>query len=352
MTPPLVVLGDALLDVDLAGAVTRQCPDAPAAPVLDVTQQRQRPGGAGLTALLAAADGAPVRLVTALAADSGGELLRELLAPDVEVVAGPARGATVCKCRLRAGGRTLLRVDRGRAVAEPATARLADALDGAGSVLVSDYGRGLADDPLLRARLRRLAGQVPVVWDPHPCGAVPVPGCALVTPNLEEALRAAARSDAPGSDAPGAAVPRVLRAGRAAARLRANWRACGVVVTLGADGALLHSAAAPDGSPDPAPGTCSGAASRLVPAPRVVVADQCGAGDRFAASAALALRAGRAPPAAVREAVHAASRFVATGGAAGVGRSAAEAGDSEAGDSEAGENAAWDVVERRQAWPQ
>ncbi|HEU0090047.1 MAG TPA: PfkB family carbohydrate kinase [Pseudonocardiaceae bacterium] len=285
---PLVVLGDALLDVDLLGEVHRQCPDAPAAPVLDFLAQRHRPGGAGLAALLAAADGVPVRLVTALADDQDAELLRGLLQPHVELVTGEARGSTVVKCRLRADGRTLARVDRGSGRAAPATPVLAEAMDGAGAVLVADYGRGLAADPLLRRRLTQLAAQVPVVWDPHPRGGPPARGCALATPNLAEARRAAG----------------VLDPARAAARLRVRWGVLGVAVTLGADGALLHSGALRPGA----------AQSRLVPAPPVAAGDPCGAGDRFAVSAALALRAGRSPLAAVRVAVREASCFVAAVG--------------------------------------
>ena len=302
-----MVLGDTLLDVDLLGVVTRQCPDAPDVPVLDVIQERRRPGGAGLAALLAAAGPQPVRLVTALAADAYGAVLRALLEPQVEVVAGQARGTTARKCRLRAGGRSLSRVDRGNGTAEPATAALADALEGAGAVLVSDYGRGLTNDPLLRGRLRRLAADVPVVWDPHPRGTEPVDGCALASPNLSEALRAANRSGSSGAPSAGAAP--VFAAGWAAARLRARWGACGVVVTLGADGALLHGGSRGPGSP-----------TRLVSAARVTATDPCGAGDRFAASAALALLTGCTTLAAVHIAVQEATRFVAAGGAAALSR--------------------------------
>ena len=42
---PVVVIGDALLDVDVEGTVDRLCPDAPA-PVLAVTGEVARPGGA------------------------------------------------------------------------------------------------------------------------------------------------------------------------------------------------------------------------------------------------------------------------------------------------------------------
>jgi len=65
------VVGDTLLDSDVTGSVTRLCPDAPA-PIVDLGEQVQRPGGAGLAALLAARAGHPVTLVTALGDDPPG----------------------------------------------------------------------------------------------------------------------------------------------------------------------------------------------------------------------------------------------------------------------------------------
>ncbi|MDQ3946658.1 MAG: SIS domain-containing protein, partial [Actinomycetota bacterium] len=50
----ITVVGDALLDCDLEGTVERLCPDAPA-PVVDTPRRCPRPGGAALTAVLAAA---------------------------------------------------------------------------------------------------------------------------------------------------------------------------------------------------------------------------------------------------------------------------------------------------------
>ena len=83
---PLVVVGDSLLDRDLDGSVERICPDAPV-PVVDVCAETDRPGGAGLAALLLAADGREVTLVTALGDDRAGGRLADLLA---------AAGVAVC----------------------------------------------------------------------------------------------------------------------------------------------------------------------------------------------------------------------------------------------------------------
>ncbi|MCD2191032.1 D-glycero-beta-D-manno-heptose 1-phosphate adenylyltransferase [Actinomycetospora soli] len=291
---PLVVIGDALLDVDVDGSADRLCPDAPV-PVLDADSERPRPGGAALAALLAAlSTPRPVRLVAPLGDDEDSARLRDLLAGTVEVVGLPTTGAVPRKTRMLAGDRPLLRLDTGGLGTGPwDLGPVADALADAGAVLVADYGRGVTADPALRDLLTATARRLPLVWDPHPRGADPVPGATLVSPNLAEAGAAGAADWLPA-------------ASRAAATLRERWGVEAVVVTAGSHGALLRSAAG----------------NAAVPATAVTGGDPCGAGDRFAAAAALALAGGAAPDEAVSAAVGAAGAFVAGGGAGAVRRTA------------------------------
>jgi D-beta-D-heptose 7-phosphate kinase / D-beta-D-heptose 1-phosphate adenosyltransferase len=299
VTVRLTVLGDALLDRDVEGAVHRLAPDAPV-PVVEHDHTSVRPGGAGLAAALAAAGGHEVRLVTAIARDArGAELAAALRACAIDVVDLGRDGETPEKIRVRAEGRVLLRVDRGgpggRVGAATAAARAAVAW--ADAVLVADYGRGVAAVEGLRRTLRRgVARELPVIWDPHPAGPSPIPGAMLVTPNDAEA-----RGFAPDAGAADGVVAAAARAGA----LREAWDARWVAVTRGAEGAVL---AGPGGAP------------LALPAPRVATGDPCGAGDRFAARAAEALAAGASVPDAVQAAVAAASAFVADGGAAAAGR--------------------------------
>lgn len=291
--PEVVVVGDCLLDRDVVGRVERVCPDAPV-PVLDVEDVRSGAGGAGLTALLCAADGAATTLVAPLADDDEGRLLRRLLEEGgVRVIPLGHEGGTRVKSRLRAGGQSLARLDSGgpgRPVGDLPPAAV-EALREAAVVLVSCYGAGAAEGAV-RSVLAERAPRRPVVWDPHPRGGDPVPGCALVTPNLAEAR---ARLDRP--DAPGDVV---------AAGLVEAWSARAVAVTDGERGAWLGSSS---GEPVLAP---------AAPAH----GDTCGAGDRFAAAAATALAAGRTTSEAVVEAVARAGAFVAAGGASAWRRSA------------------------------
>ena len=291
MSRPVVVVGDTLLDVDVEGAATRLCPEAPV-PVLDERARYARPGGAGLAAVLAAREGSDVVLVTALARDSGGrELDRLLHGAGVEVVDLGLDGETPTKERVRSDGHLLLRVDRGGGgnCGSPGEEALR-ALATAAAVLVADYGHETTRQPELRAVLAATAARVPVVWDPHPRGAAPVAGVRLVTPNRAEVLEPLL--DVQGQDRSALAVRAEVLARR--------WNADAMAVTLGADGALL---------------VVPGRSSFLAPASPVHGGDSCGAGDRFASTATALLAEGALLPDAVCAAVEAASAFVAMGGA-------------------------------------
>ncbi|MFD6463969.1 PfkB family carbohydrate kinase, partial [Streptomyces roseolus] len=164
----LVIIGDVLADCDVVGNVTGISPEAPA-PILSSEEQQWRPGGAGLAAMFAAADGWEVTLVAALGADEHAARIRtDLTAAGVTVAGLPTSGTTPVKMRLRAQGRTLMRVDHTgpvAAVGDP-TLQARKALMAADGVLVADYGRGVAAQPRLRELITAAAARVPVVWDP------------------------------------------------------------------------------------------------------------------------------------------------------------------------------------------
>jgi rfaE bifunctional protein nucleotidyltransferase chain/domain len=151
-------------------------------------------------------------------------------------------------------------------------------------VLVSDYGWGITAQPRLREAIAEVAHRAPVVWDPHPNGSEPVPGVRLVKPNSREVG---------GGDSVGELAER----GRA---LLGEWQAGAIAITMGSRGALLVTGEGPP---------------LAMPAPEVAVADPCGAGDRFVATAAGLLGDGVGLAEAVSGAVEAASAFVAAGGA-------------------------------------
>ena len=128
---PLVVVGDALLDVDLVGTASRLTPDAPV-PVVEDVETRERPGGAALAAVIAASGGREVVLVAPMADDEGAARLRTLLVgrahiTEKKMFGGLAfmLGGNMC-CGI-AGDRLMLRLGHDGAAAaltEPHTAEM------------------------------------------------------------------------------------------------------------------------------------------------------------------------------------------------------------------------------------
>jgi rfaE bifunctional protein nucleotidyltransferase chain/domain len=285
----LCVVGDALLDVDWNGTVDRVCRDAPA-PVLETPAERARPGGAALAAVLAAASGARVTLVTALSDDADGHRLADLLrGAAVRIVDLGLDGPTPVKLRLRAGEQSIARVDKGCSPIVPPgpwSSAAGAAIAEADALLVSDYGRGVAALPEVAAVVSSFPG--PTVWDPHRNGPRPPIATTLATPNHVEAHHLAGYAGPPPDR-----LPEVVALARSlTARL-----GCRAAVTAGLLGAVV---------------TDGRSAPTVVPT-IPVHGDACGAGDQFAASAVLALAEGACVVTAVERAVADARAFVAGG---------------------------------------
>jgi rfaE bifunctional protein nucleotidyltransferase chain/domain len=297
----LVVVGESFVDRDIVGHATRLVPDTPA-PVIEELWSSMQPGGAAHAAMWAARDAGPegARFVTALAPDAPSRDLRLILERQgIEVVDLGWTGPTTEKVRFRADGNLVLRLDRGLGRGQPLwPERMGRAMEEGDVVLVSDYGRGLLRNEVLCRGLASAAARGAVVWDPHRHSLVPIEGSALVTPNLAE-LEYFSR---------GALLEELSNVAQVAAALRREWCVQAVAVTMSDRGVLMATEHG----------------TEHLPAPRVRPTDSCGAGDRFAAAAAVRLWRGDALRDAVSHAIQAAAEYVtldpmtrATGGVVG-----------------------------------
>jgi rfaE bifunctional protein kinase chain/domain len=292
----VVVIGDVMLDVLLAGHVTRTLPDG-GAPIVDCTEQSFRPGGAANAAASAAALGARVTLLGVIGDDPAGDQLgRRLRADGIDpggLVLVPARPTTQ-KLRLAVGDGLLARADvETRTPVSAAVERaLIDAferlMEDADAVLLSDYAKGVVTPAVARACLAACAQRrLPVVVDPKGADFARYAGASVVTPNLAE-LAVAAGQPVPHADGPiaTAAFTVMPRLGGGA-----------LLVTRGAQGMTLVEA---DRSPLHVPAEIQAVRER----------DAIGAGDTVAAVMALGLAARMSLREAALAANHAAAAAV------------------------------------------
>jgi len=155
----VVCVGDLMVDRFVYGEVSRVSPEAPI-PVLARSRELVMLGAAGNVARNVAALGGAVALIGVIGDDAEGrEALRlagEEAGVEGDLIVDPDRPSTL-KTRFISGGQQLLRVDleASRAVSAEVEQRLVrtirDAADGAGVILISDYGKGVVTDAVIAA---------------------------------------------------------------------------------------------------------------------------------------------------------------------------------------------------------
>jgi len=275
--PPVRVLciGDLMLDRFFYGAVERISQEAPI-PVVRVDREVPMPGAAGNVAANLAALDVAVDLIALIGDDDAGRELSALVTALTEgdtLLVESGRRTTV-KTRYIAGGQQLLRADQER-VAPPTSEierRLIDRIETAtatcDAVILSDYGKGVLTDAVVRAAIAAAKALAkPIIVDPKGRDYARYRGASVVTPNQKELAEASGM--ATGSDAE-------VRAAAEAVLRQSGIKA--MVATRGAKGMLVLPSA--DAEP-----VLLGTQAREV-------FDVSGAGDTVVAVLGLALGAG------------------------------------------------------------
>jgi len=304
-------VGDLIMDRYVWGEAGRVSPEGPI-PILRVTSEETRPGGAGNVVTALTHLGADVSVCGVVGRDAEGAALSK----QIEEMCGTSEGLvkdadrpTTVKTRYigyvqsaRRGIQHMLRVDRERleAVSPEIENRLLKALEATvarrQAVIVSDYEKGTLTERILDrvTALARAAG-IPVVTDPKIGRNYSIyRGSTVLTPNRYETQLAT--GIAPRDDAS------LKAAARAIMELAAPRH---VVITLDRDGMYLFG--------EGEPGT-------VIPARPREVFDVTGAGDVVAAAIAFVLACGGSMREAVAIANAAAGIAVTKVGAAPVAR--------------------------------
>jgi len=189
-TASVLVVGDVMLDRYWYGAVDRISPEAPV-PVVRVTHEDERIGGAANVAYNLVTLGARSSLLTVVGEDEASHKLEALLA-DTGIQTHFGRDSqlkTTVKLRIIGRQQQLLRLDFENTpkteILASQTASFVELLSSHNAVLFSDYGKGgLAhiSDMIQRARG---AGK-PILIDPKGHDYSRYQGATLITPNRAE----------------------------------------------------------------------------------------------------------------------------------------------------------------------
>lgn len=272
--PRILIAGDLILDSYVRGAVSRISPEAPI-PILEVTGEDDRLGGAGNVAANVASMGGRAEVVGYVGDDAAGRLLASMLADGGmtdSLVEVPGR-RTTRKTRHMARIHQILRVDwevRGPAPEDAASAlrsRLAERIPQSAFLVLSDYGKGTLDDETVQSAIdaARAAG-VGVLVDPSGTDYTRYRGATLMTPNRDEAARAA-----------GMALDDMGKVSEAASRLIDAADLREIVITLGKEGVYVRTREGEEA---------------VIPTHARAVFDVSGAGDTVAGVLALGLGSG------------------------------------------------------------
>ncbi len=186
----VLVVGDAMLDRYWFGGVDRVSPEAPV-PVVRVTREENRLGGAANVAMNVTTLGAQCTLLTVVGDDDAGRSLRDLLElQGIRAVLGTdAQLQTVVKLRVIGRSQQLLRIDfENKPDHEVLQSMLADydrLLPEHDLVLMSDYGKGGLTHVGQMIERARAAGK-PVLVDPKGSDFSRYAGATAITPNRSE----------------------------------------------------------------------------------------------------------------------------------------------------------------------
>ena len=278
----VLVAGDLILDRFVYGSVSRVSPEAPI-PVVEVTGEKDMPGGAGNVCANLAALGGQCLAGGILGKDAHGEKLKQVfgnMGIDCGAVHELDGAQTTVKTRVIAERQQVVRVDRERypdwtgADKENFTVKLRAAVKNSTAVIIEDYGKGTLEQDVvdLIVCAAHEAG-IPIGYDPKETHPLKVGGITFASPNRRETFAVAGMPYVRPAANPLEDKP-LIDAGRI---LQERWGAEVLLITLSEHGMLLLE---------------QGAAPQHIPTRAREVFDVSGAGDTVIAAYMLSLAAG------------------------------------------------------------
>lgn len=228
----VLIIGDIMLDQYQKGLVERISPEAPV-PIVKITEQVFKIGGAGNVAQNVATLGGCPTLISICGEDLYGDNLQDICAGlgiDSHLIRSSSRETTL-KTRIMAAHQQMLRVDRettrkldDREFAS-LLAQVESQIDNFSTIILSDYGKGIISERFLRWLGERKRPDQKIILDPKTCNFPYYTDLYCMTPNKKEASE--------GAEMPITSREEILLAGKEIIEKRGLKS---LVITLGAEG--------------------------------------------------------------------------------------------------------------------
>ncbi|MBO8092221.1 MAG: D-glycero-beta-D-manno-heptose-7-phosphate kinase [Prosthecochloris sp.] len=270
----IAIVGDIMLDKYIFGHVSRISPEYPV-PVVDVSRETCRLGGAANVAVNIDAMGATALLYGVTGEDSDAELLRKLLGDrglhTGGIISDPSR-PTTSKTRILSQNHHIARVDHESrdAISEQylkcISGMIGTSIDELDAIVLEDYNKGVLTAQLIEEIIGLASSHnVAVLVDPKLHGFFDYQGCTVFKPNLAE-VSASLGISAKNTDED---------IEKACMALRKKLRCRDIVITRSEKGMTIHN-------------------DRFIhiPAASLEVSDVSGAGDTVIALLALGIASG------------------------------------------------------------
>lgn len=183
----LACVGDLMLDRYVYGDVSRISPEAPI-PVLRARRTVAMPGGVGNVARNVAALGGTARLGGVAGEDAAGAELTALVAAEARIedfIARSRAAGTIVKTRYVSGGQQLMRLDEEELLGS--AFERDDVFSGTSAILLSDYGKGVVSERLIRSAVWQAQNAgIPVIVDPKGRDFARYGAVDVIKPNASE----------------------------------------------------------------------------------------------------------------------------------------------------------------------
>lgn len=272
----VLCVGDIILDQFVYGQADRISPEAPV-PVLKINSRFYTLGGVGNVVANIAGLGGHATVISVVGNDASAAKIEEMLLANANTTGNLiniSNRPTSFKTRYVAGTQQVLRVDDedaspiSTAIEDEVCEKILAAIETADLLVLSDYGKGLLTDRIIRTAINAAGRRdIPVMVDPKGTDYTRYTGVDIITPNRAE-LTAATGGMPTATDADIEAAARTLMSKTSIPT---------VIATRSADGvSIIHDNQSPVHMPTHARD----------------VFDVSGAGDTFVAGMAVCLAAG------------------------------------------------------------